>query len=88
MAIKTDFITERGIMYPDQYMRVDQVHCTKTDMNIVVGIYVTQEQAANGAPPHFAEVLFGEFDMNSPLNLWEQAYAAVKQRWPNAVDLL
>lgn len=87
MAIIKTIVSERGIVYPDQYIRVDRVQARKTDMDIEVGVYLTQQQAADGIPPHRIEAFFGvPFDMDAGLNLWQQAYAAVKQQWPDAVD--
>ena len=86
MAIITDVICERGHRYPSQYVRVDRVHAGKTTMVAEMGVYFTQQQAADGEPPHRVETVGGDFDMNSPLNAWQQAYALAKARWPEAVD--
>jgi hypothetical protein len=88
MAIETDYITERGILFPKQYLRVDEVYALKNEMTITVGVYMNQEQAVNGVPAHAADRVFGSYDMYSNQNLWEQAYALIKQRWPNAIDIV
>lgn len=85
MALIVDIPHDRGIIYLQQYVRVDNVNTDKTNMQILAGIYQTKEAAEN-APPHMAVNLYGEFDLYSSLNLWEQAYVYLKQRWPDAVD--
>lgn len=88
MAIQNDYITERGILFPEQYLRVDEIYTLKNQMTVTVGVYMNQEQASNGIPAHAADRLVGEYDMYSTKNLWEQAYVLVKQRWPDSIDLL
>lgn len=87
MAIQVDVVGDRGALYPAQYVRVDEVLCTKSEMSIVVGVYFTQQQAVEGVPPHMIEHFAGSFDMHSEHNAWQQAYAQVKQRWPEAIDV-
>lgn len=87
MAIQTDVIGDRGLLYESQYVRVDQVRCTKTEMVIEAGVYFTAEQAAGGMPPHMIEMFNGAFDLNAEENPWQQAYAVIKQRWSEAIDV-
>lgn len=87
MAIIKTIVSERGIVYPDQYIRVDRVQARKTDMDIEAGVYLTQQQAIDGTPPHRAEGFMNvPFDMDAELNLWQQAYAAIKLQWPESLD--
>lgn len=86
MAIITDIITERGYTYRQQYCRVDGVAVTKTSMTVDMGVYETAERAATEGFPHRMETLSGPFDLLSDLNPWQQAYAIIKERWPDAVD--
>lgn len=84
MAIIADVITETTT-FPQQYIRVDSVRTSKTDMHITVGIYLREDLKDN--PPHRAEILNGSFDMYAELNLWQQAYIVVKQNWPEHTDV-
>lgn len=87
MAIITDIIDERGYTYRQQYCRVDGLFINKARMSINMGVYESAEQAATeGAAPHRLETLPGPFDLYGDLNPWQQAYAIIKERWPNAVD--
>lgn len=85
MALIKTIITDRGVVYPDQYCRVDRVDASKTDMRFSVGIYLSAETAIEGQPPHRMEEyqcpynLFGD-------NPWIQAYTTLKTYWPDAVD--
>lgn len=87
MAIQTDFVGDRGLLYEGQYIRVDRVLCTKAEMAAEAGVYATQEQAAGGGLPHAIEHFSGPFDLHSSANPWEQAYVLLKQRWPEAADV-
>ena len=87
MAIQTDVVGLRGQLYENQYVRVDQVQCTKTDMIAEAGVYRSQAAATAGEYPHMVEQFHGAFDLHSELNPWEQAYALLKQRWFEAVDV-
>lgn len=87
MALIQTIVSERGVVYPDQYVRVDRVQAHKTNMDIEVGVYLAQQQAADGLPPHRTENFSGvPFDMYAPENLWQQAYAIIKLRWPESID--
>lgn len=84
MAVINTIITDRGVVYPDQYCRVERADVTKTTMNYVVGIYLNQQATEN--PPHRAENFSCDFDLFSDQNVWQQAYADLKLRWTEAVD--
>ena len=86
MAIITDVYTARGLRFPSQYVRVQNIHVEKTQMTVTFEAFLTQEQAVNGELPHFTDMISGEFNMDSALNLWEQAYALAKQNWSDGVD--
>lgn len=83
MAIITDIPTDRTL-FPQQYVRVDRVTTDKNQMQIEVGIYFND--TVTKLPPHRMEIVFGDFDMYSSENLWQQAYVFVKNRWPNNTD--
>lgn len=85
MAVIKTITTERGVVFPDQYCRVDQISATKTEMRFAVGIYLNQEAAQQGGPPHRAEDFGCAFDLFGD-NPWVQAYAHLKQCWPDAID--
>lgn len=87
MAIKTTYVNERGIVFPDQYVRVDEVRAKKNEMVVDAGIYLSQEVAANGGLPHTIEMVTGTFDLDSELNPWQQAYALMKDRWSQSIDV-
>lgn len=84
MAVIKTIVTDRGVVYPDQYCRVDKVDVTKTSMSFDVGIYLSQAVTEN--PPHRIETFYGDFDLYSSLNVWQQAYAHLKTFWSDAVD--
>lgn len=84
MAVINTITTERGVVFPDQYCRVDRADVTKTTMRYVVGIYFNQTATEN--PPHREEMFECAFDLFSDQNVWQQAYANLKQRWTEAVD--
>lgn len=86
MAIITDITTEYDYTYAQQYCRPDAVRASKGGMTIEMGVYESAAHAEPGKPPHRKEVLQGSFDMYAPENLWQQAYAIIKRRWPDAVD--
>ena len=83
MAIIADVPTERTI-FPQQYIRVHRVDVRKTEMVVDVAIFLNQSVTDN--PPHRIEHVMGPFDLHSSKNLWEQAYALMKNRWPDGVD--
>ena len=84
MAIIRTIIGIKGNVFPDQYCRVDEVTTDKSSMRFTIGIYLNK--AATDFPPHAAEVFEAPFDLYSSLNIWQQAYEAIKQLWPDAVD--
>lgn len=84
MAVIKTIVTDRGVVYPDQYCRVDRVDVTKTEMVFGVGVYLNQ--AATEHPPHRIESFNGSFDLYSDQNVWQQAYAHLKTYWSDAVD--
>lgn len=81
MAIISNEIDERGHVFENQYIRVDKVSVTKNTMDIQVGVYQDPD-----AFPHRVHTLQGEFDLYSDLNVWQQAYVYVKQRWSEHQD--
>lgn len=85
MAIITDIITERTT-FPQQYVRVESVRSEKEKMIVDVGVHLS-EQTSREIPPHRIEHVEGPFDMYSELNLWEQAYQYIKQRWPEHTNV-
>lgn len=85
MALINTIITDRGVVYPDQYCRVDQAYVTKNTMQYAVGIYLNQ--AATENPAHRVENFSCDFDLYSDQNVWQQAYADLKLRWTEAVDV-
>jgi len=85
MAIIKTITTERGVIYPDQYCRVDIVRANKTEISFDVGIYFDEQTARNGMPPHRTETFGGQYDLLGD-NPWVQAYGIIKQHWPDAVD--
>jgi len=86
MAIIADERDERGYVFDQQYIRVDKIHAEKTTMQVEIGVYKNQQAAQNGESAHRNHFLHADFDMNSPQNAWQQAYVAVKQRYPDGVD--
>jgi hypothetical protein len=84
MAVIKTITTERGVVFPDQYCRVDEARVEKTRMHYTVGIYFNQ--AATENPPHRAETFSSGFDLYGEQNVWQQAYADLKTRWPDSVD--
>ena len=85
MAIITHYFNGRTD-YPDQYMRVDRVDTNKTNMRIEIGVYLNEQMARDNIPPHSIEELYGDFDLYSTKNAWEQAYDRIKQKWQNYTD--
>lgn len=85
MAVIKTITTERGVVYPDQYCRVDSVKASKTEMSFDVGIYFNEEVARDNTPPHRVETYAGPFDLYGD-NPWVQAYAILKTKWLDAVD--
>jgi len=89
MAIITDITTERGYVYRNQYVNVYDVIAKKNEMTVNVGIYMTEQDYRDGMPPHRIDTLSGQpFDMFSEQNLWQQAYVAIKNHWPDSQDVL
>lgn len=86
MAVITDIETER-YTYRQQYCRVDMVRAKKNEMVVGMGVYDSQEASVNGGLPHRVEEFLADFDLASSLNAWQQAYAAIKQRWPESTDV-
>jgi hypothetical protein len=87
MAIITDIVSEVNYTYRSQYCRPDSVIAkNKTTLTVAVGVYETAQRAESGEPPHLLYMLDGTFDMYSDQNLWQQAYAAMKQKWPDSTD--
>lgn len=84
MAFRTDIISERGVVYPNQYCRVDAVRATKTSMEVDLGVYL--DTPSEGDVPHRLDTFRGSFDLFSPLNAWQQAYGVVKEYFPSTVD--
>lgn len=84
MAVIQTITTERSVVYPDQYCRVDAVRVEKTRMQYDIGIYFNQSATEN--PPHRLETFEAPFDLFSEQNVWQQAYADLKTYWPDAVD--
>ncbi len=87
MAIITDITTELDYTYAQQYCRPDAVRTDKNKMTVEMGVYESAAHAEPGKPPHRKEVLMGPFDMYAPENLWQQAYAIIKLRWPESTDV-
>lgn len=81
MAIISNEIDERGYAFENQYIRVDKVSVTKDRMTVEVGVYKSPDVL-----PHRINVVEGEFDLYSDLNVWQQAYVYVKQRYPEHQD--
>lgn len=85
MAVIKTITTERGVVFPDQYCRVDVVDVSnKNQMRFEVGVYLSQKSA--DLPPHRVELFNGDFDLYSDQNVWQQAYACLKTYWADAVD--
>jgi len=87
MAIITDITTEAGYTFTQQYCRPDAIRAAKGSIRIEMGVYESAEHAEPGKPPHRYEMLEGPFDMYAPENLWQQAYAIIKLRWPESTDV-
>ena len=86
MAIISHYFNGRT-NYDDQYMRVERVDADKNTFRVQIGIYLNQQQALDGLPPHAIEEIQGDFDLYSTKNLWEQAYDRIKQKWQNYTDV-
>lgn len=84
MAVIKTITTERGVVYPDQYCRVESADVSKTKMRFSVGIYFNKEATEN--PPHRIDDFIGDFDLYSEMNVWQQAYATLKIIWPDSID--
>lgn len=84
MAVIKTIITDRGVVYTDQYCRVETARVEKTSMQYDIGIY--SNQAATENPPHRLETFEAPFDLFSGQNVWQQAYADLKTKWVDAVD--
>lgn len=83
MAIITDIPTDRTV-FPQQYVRVERILTNKSEMFIEVGVYFNE--SLKDQPPHRIESVQGEFDMYSDLNLWQQAYVRIKQKYTDSID--
>ena len=87
MAIITNVVDERGNMFEQQYVNVHRLLVNKDTMIVEAGVHHSEQSARDGAPPHRAEAIYSvPFDMNSDLNPWQQAYVAIKNRWPDSTD--
>lgn len=84
MALIKTITTERGVVYPDQYCRIEEAKVAKTQMTYQVGVYFNQ--AATENPPHRIDTFEAPFDLFSEQNVWQQAYADLKTKWTDAVD--
>jgi len=84
MAIIKTIVSDRGVVYPDQYCRINEVQTTKDEMTYTVGVYFNQEATEN--PPHRAEQFTAPFDLYGEQNIWQQAYANLKTIWTDAAD--
>lgn len=84
MAVIKTIVSERGVVYPDQYCRIEEVMAFKTKMLYKVGIYLNQTATEN--PPHRIDTFNCDFDLYSDLNLWQQAYVHLKTVWSDSVD--
>lgn len=87
MAIITDIQTERGYTYRQQYCRIENIDVSKLRMRIDMGIYESIQHAENDEFPHRSEIVYGDFNLESELNLWQQGYAIIKAKWPDSVDI-
>lgn len=85
MAIIKTIVTERNVIYTDQYCRVENATVTKNEMRYSIGVYF-DKAASETMPPHRAEEFVAPFDLFSTANVWQQAYADIKQIWPDAID--
>lgn len=86
MAVLKTVVTDRGLEFSDQYCRVEEIRASKSRMVYTIGIHLNQVSAQNGLPPHRAEDFSCSFSPVAELNPWQQAYADLKERWPDAVD--
>lgn len=84
MALNTSVLTEH-CLYENQYVRIENVQATKTEMIISAGVYFSKEWSLEN-PPHTIEIFTGTFDIASDLNIWQQAYGRLKITWPAAID--
>lgn len=88
MAIKANYMANRGLLLTDQYIRVDRVIVTnKKTLDIEVGIYQSAEMAQKGLPPPIIDNFYGEYDIyDLKCNIWEHAYIIIKQQFSDAID--
>lgn len=84
MAVIKTIVSERGVVYTDQYCRVEEARVEKSQMLYQIGVYLNQESTDN--PPHRIEQFIAPFDLYSELNVWQQAYTDLKTKWIDAVD--
>lgn len=84
MAVIYNYISNTGAEFPEQYCRIIEARVEKTCMRYTVGIYTSQSATEN--PPHAAEIYEAAFGLLSTDNVWQQAYADLKTRWPDTVD--
>lgn len=87
MSIIADYVGFRGQFFGGQYIRVDKVSIlNKVSMGIEVGIYFNKELATQEQIPHSVENFYGDYDLLSKLNPWQQAYDIVKLNFPDHID--
>ena len=87
MAILTDIIDERSHTYEKQYVNVYRLVVTKNTLIVEVGIHYSEDMYRDGIPPHRVDTLSEEtFDVSDTRSLCEQAYVAIKNRWPDSTD--
>lgn len=85
MAVIKTIVTDRNVIFSDQYCRVESATAVdKSNLRYTIGIYMNKEVVTE--PPHRAEIFETTFDLYSKSNLWQQAYADIKNRWPDATD--
>ena len=85
MAVIHNYIYPSGSEFPQQYCRIETAFVTKTTITYSVGVYLNKDATDN--PPHALDQYEADFDLYSELNVWQQAYEALKQRWPDTVDV-
>lgn len=85
MAVIKTITTNRGVIFPDQYCRIEFINAEKTKMSFGVGIYINQQMAQENNPPHLIEHFSGNYDLYGD-NPWLQAYAILKQHWQDVTD--
>ena len=87
MAIITNIIDERDHCYAQQYVNVHRLIAKKESMDVEIGIHQSEQSSRNGVPPHRIETIYdAPLDLTGELNAWQQAYARIKERFPEFVD--